>query len=138
MRKPANRPEDIYGWRETRWGMDRSYVELLGLHSRTFEIGSRDAFDVELTFQDSTRPDRSRLSYVRLKSRDDIRSHDVATCREALIEAYGAPGRDGSSNRLIWRFPTTTVCLAYVLGRDGVIAIDFEPSSTFVETESAF
>lgn len=131
-------PSDLHGWLETRWGMDETYVRILGLHDKQYEIGSKSSFSAELLFTQTRRPLRSRLRFVRLKHESDVTARDVALVREVLTERFGRPARNGTSDGLFWRFPTTTVSLTQVVGRDGVIAIDFQPTSTFLELAHAF
>lgn len=131
--------DDLFGWLETRWGMDSYYVLLLNLHKQQYEIGSRTDFEVELSFTEVRFPRSKRLSRVRLiVDRETIKASDVASCRAVISEAFGKPTRNGTSDTLVWRFPTTTVSLWHVLGADGVIAIDFQPSGAFVESPRAF
>lgn len=131
-------PADVPGWLETRWGMDQTFVALLGLHKPTYEIGSRTQFSVELTFTKTYRPYRSRLSLVRLKDEYEVTTRDVSSVREVLNERFGKPARSGTSDTMFWRFPTTTVSMWHLVGRDGLIVIDFQPTATFQQVASAF
>lgn len=85
-----------------------------------------------MTFEDLD--GQPRLREVALMNYDDFndvrvtRSH-IALVRRVLTEKYGKPERLDSSDRSYWRFPTTTITLAYDL--PFALEIWFEPSDRF-------
>ena len=64
-----------------------------------------------------------------------VRVSEVNVVRRILGELYGPAVRHGSIDQFYWRFPTTTILLWYLAGKDGVIGIEYMQSKYFGEMQ---
>jgi hypothetical protein len=154
-------PTDLLGWQETRWGMTSAEIEaamagtrleklagvkkLADYKDRPYHPNGYKVFIANTEFvvrfvMQSDGNGNEILSLVELKHKlyETVKMSEVNLIKKVISERYGPPSRSGTSERLFWRFPTTTISFWYLAGADGVVYIDFQPTGNFVEDESAF
>lgn len=159
-------PEDVAGWYETRWGMtDEEIVATVGAANLGRYDQRCNRFGLPLSppysdFVELTRPGLQigqtpfralflmrpddggipRLVEVILRtaieSWEKLRAADVVLIRNVISERFGKPTRDGTTDRMVWRFPSTTIVMEYAL--PDVAEIWFMPSAQFQEAVRSF
>jgi hypothetical protein len=137
---------DVLGWQQTRWGMTADeIIAAVGSHIRKVprEGGDGDSWYSELCIPDVEIGDypffvqfqmdkvTGTLRRVVIKHEGELDKEPTGalnTARRVLSERFGKPKREGTSDTLVWAFPTTTIDLSMsnILAQ---VSVAFNPTS---------
>jgi len=152
--------DDLAGWQQTRWGMTEE--EILAAASREplcrqdREGGPNDfwycdlviqnvavgGFDFTIKFQMGRETQRLLQVLINHEQSDVSQAPTAAfnAAKRILVERFGTPARDGTSDDWLWQFPTTTIRLSTLFMEDSVsnACIIFAATSDAASRPSAF
>ena len=138
---------DVLGWQQTRWGMTADeIIAAVGSHIRKGPREDGDSWYSELCIPDVEIGDypffvqfqmdkvTGTLRRVMIKHEEELDKEPTGalnTARRVLSERFGQPKREGTSDTLVWAFPTTTIRLTmhYIEDIMAAVGVAFNPTS---------
>jgi hypothetical protein len=139
--------DDVSGWQQTRWGMTADeIIAAVGSHIRKVPreeypnawselcIPDVEIGDYPFLVQFQMEKVTGTLTQVLIKHEEELDKEPTGafnTARRVLSERFGQPKREGTSDTLVWAFPTTTITLSmfYIENILATVGIGFKPTS---------